>query len=102
MKKVFVKEGVVIREINEPMLKLLNALLDAGSSWSYSPTLTSATDGKHKAGSLHYKSLAWDVRTSDLPKERWEEYTELVKSFLTAEYDVILEKDHIHVEFDPK
>jgi hypothetical protein len=62
-------------------------------------TLTSVTDGKHMEGSLHHAGLAVDLRLPNAGKER------LVQQLgirLGADYDVVLEGDHIHVEYDPK
>ena len=66
----------------------------------YIPTITSGNDGKHKANSLHYKNLAIDIRTKDM---RFKEGNTLrIRKSLVNKYDVILEKDHIHIEYDPR
>ena len=60
--------------------------------------ITSGKDGVHGKNSLHYEGKAIDLRT-------WNVLDNLVKRIrvqLGAEYDVILEKDHIHIEWDPK
>lgn len=67
--------------------------------------LTSVDDSTHSHGSRHYSGLAIDIRTKDIPggslgnKARAIHAT--LKSRLDKEYDVILESDHIHVEYDP-
>jgi hypothetical protein len=61
-------------------------------------TLTSCTDGDHKAGSLHHTGRAVDLR---LPIARREAIVGELKNRLGDEYDVVLEVDHIHVEYDP-
>lgn len=64
--------------------------------------ITSASDSTHGPNSLHYKGKALDLRTKHLRSEQVHPvYTEL-KAALGGQFDVVLESDHIHVEFDPK
>lgn len=63
-------------------------------------TVTSARDGKHVAGSLHPVGLALDFRIWNLPDPAG--LADRLRRQLDREYDVILEADHLHVEFDPK
>lgn len=67
--------------------------------------MTSAAEGKHKPGSLHPAGMAMDLRTSHLSRDNG--YNGLAVSIvlgqaLGPEFDVILESDHIHVEWQPK
>lgn len=60
-------------------------------------------DGKHKRGSRHYVGLAadlriWYIRFPFHP----EDFARELREDLGKHYDVILEKDHIHLEYDPK
>ncbi len=64
--------------------------------------ITSGTDGQHMNGSLHYEGLAVDIRTlSATPEMRLAAFNS-IKLALGENFDVILEKDHIHIEYDPK
>ena len=63
--------------------------------------ITSANDRVHSSGSLHYSGLAMDFRTRDIPAELRKSFFEKVKSALGSEFDVVLEKDHLHVEYQP-
>lgn len=72
-------------------------------------TVTSITDGKHRAGSLHYEGLAFDVRTwvpgrpgVQLPSDVKERIAKELRLALGKEFDVVVEGTHIHIEFDPK
>jgi hypothetical protein len=56
-------------------------------------------DGEHMEGSLHYKNRAVDV---SLPSQDVDAIVEEIRLFLEPEYDVIVESDHLHVEWDPK
>lgn len=64
--------------------------------------ITAGIDGKHQPGSLHYKGFAWDIRTFNIPKDKLEEIRLLLKTKLGDDYDVVVEGDHMHCEFDPK
>lgn len=70
----------------------------------YEPTITSCIDGPHSWASLHYRGDAVDIRTRDLPPGMDVAIlAEAIRDRLThREYDVVVEKDHIHVEFQPK
>ena len=75
--------------------------------------ITSAKDGKHMKGSKHHwepdndkPSDAVDLRTKDLTKQETEELSEALATRLNGPkqrkpYDVVVEVDHIHVEYDP-
>lgn len=68
--------------------------------------VTSANDGVHSPGSLHYANLALDFRIKHVPKEQWVRISEMLAHALGDGYDVLLESPetenaHIHVEWDP-
>lgn len=65
-------------------------------------TITSCTDGKHSPGSRHYTGGAFDIRTRDIPKDQWQIVAGDIRERIGIEYDVVVEKDHIHIEHDPK
>lgn len=64
--------------------------------------ITSVKDGKHKTGSKHYSGDAFDGRTRyfDVPEQE-EIKAELINA-LGPDFDVVLHKTHMHVEFHPK
>ena len=67
--------------------------------------ITSLFDGKHGAHTLHQRDgvcRAVDVRTRMLPNEIIPNMLQEIKDALGPHYDVVLEADHIHVEFDIK
>lgn len=73
-------------------------------------TITSLSDGIHKAGSLHPKGLACDISVRDLPMDAEKFRADLARA-LGPEFDVLHEvpsakhpevtAEHIHVEYDP-
>lgn len=65
--------------------------------------VTSLTDGEHMQNSLHYSGKAVDLRTRSVPHDLLRSvHGSLVTVLDPMGYDVILEQDHIHIEFDPK
>lgn len=64
--------------------------------------ITSGSDGKHGPQSLHYQGAALDLRTRHLTIEQIPLIYRELKLALGEQFDVVLEPDHIHVEFDPK
>ena len=65
-------------------------------------TITSARDGDHMHNSLHYEGKALDLRTRDIARDTAEKITVKLQNKLGRDYDVVNEKDHIHVEYDAK
>jgi hypothetical protein len=64
--------------------------------------ITACVDGKHMAGSLHYAGQAIDVRTRDIAPADVQKLIAQIKACLGDDFDVLLEVDHIHIEFQPK
>lgn len=66
--------------------------------------ITSGTDGKHGLhnATLHPAGLALDFRSRDLVAQSLQTVVVRARSALGPAYDVVLEKDHIHVEYQPK
>ncbi|HET7135184.1 MAG TPA: hypothetical protein VFJ25_04635 [Casimicrobiaceae bacterium] len=96
---IAIKPGVRIRGLAPEILLAINVAHELYREQAQSLTITSGTDGQHMAGSLHHAGLAVDLRLPATPPERM---IEQLKIRLGAEYDVVLEGDHIHVEYDPK
>ncbi len=103
-----IKKGV---KINGAKPELLFGLLIAQRVYEEHGVelrVTSICDGKHKRASAHYTGRAADLGT--LSTANWKQYGSELKADITAglkddlgqEFDVILESDHIHVEYDPK
>jgi conjugal transfer mating pair stabilization protein TraG len=60
--------------------------------------ITSANDSEHMAGSLHYRDRALDFRTADMAPRQIEQWADEIRKRLGAGFDVVIERDHIHVE----
>jgi len=68
----------------------------------YECVVTSGLDSKHGNASLHNMGFALDFRTRDMGDSMVQMYVAYLKDALGPQYDVILESNHIHVEFQPK
>ena len=64
--------------------------------------LTSLVDGAHSPGSLHYPGMAFDVRTAGVPQDTLNRIVARLNEELGEDFDVVLELDHLHIEFQPK
>jgi len=64
--------------------------------------ITSLTDSKHSPNSLHYSGNAADLRISNIPESVRPEIFSDLKNNLSTHFDVILESDHIHIEYQPR
>lgn len=93
-----IKPGVDLRGLQPQMVIAVQV-----AQWVYGAqelTITSGSEGEHMAGSLHYKGLAVDIR---LPAPDKIAVVILgLRGSLGKQYDVVLENDHIHIEFDPR
>lgn len=69
----------------------------------YNCIVTSLTDSHSgRPSSLHNRGLAVDFRTRHLPPEAKQKVAGSLKAVLDPKgYDIVLEIDHIHVEYDP-
>lgn len=63
--------------------------------------ITSCTDGNHMKNSKHYSGYAIDIRTRHLNAQEIEKFVIWFKNTNDKMYDIVVEKDHIHVEYDP-
>lgn len=96
------KPGVTARGIQPELLLALLALDGIYQHAGYPLVITALTDGKHMEGSLHYKGRAADFRTRDIPIPVVNLIIKNTKDALGGDYDIVLESDHGHLEFDSK
>lgn len=97
-------QAVVLHSSIEHVLEVAEALHQ--EMYGTDLTVTALQDGDHMAGSLHYglapdpRCRAVDVRTRDL--KRVQPYATKLRELLGLAFDVVVEKDHIHIEYDLK
>lgn len=88
-------------------LEMQPVLREAAALWKqHGETLvvTSARDGMHSPGSLHYYGLAVDLRTRDFSESVKAKVVDLLRGRLATHsmhYDVVPHSTHLHVEYDP-
>lgn len=63
--------------------------------------ITSAREGEHSPGSLHYEGAAIDLRTRDLNIAQKVDYAAALREVLGDDFDIVIEPSHIHIEYDP-
>jgi len=70
--------------------------------------ITSVMDGRHMKGSKHYDGNAFDLRTwadefgTQLSRSEKAYLAHRLQEVLGCDWDVVIESDHIHCEYDPK
>ena len=98
-----IKEGAEVNGLKVEMLLAFGVAESVYDKQDIECVLTEGTGGKHGRGSLHYVGLAIDIRTRDFLRQQ--DKVEVAKEIgdrLGSQYDVALEKTHIHIEFQPK
>ena len=97
------KDGVKIAGICPELLVAVVVAERVYEKAGFDCTITSCTEGQHMAGSLHYKGAAIDLRTKNIPHPvELKQIVDRLKLCLGADFDVVVETDHLHIEFDPK
>ena len=98
------KEGVDIRFLRPELgryLPNIEAILNwHASDPDFEFVLTSANDGTHSPGSLHFKNRALDIRVWHLTKKQRRAICADIRK-LDPALDVVDEGSHLHVEHDP-
>jgi len=96
---MLLKAGVDISRLNREIRRSLPRVEAVYAQYIETFVIASTFEGNHGSGSLHYSNDAYDVR---LPTDDRNEIYLAIKETLGNSYDVVLEGDHIHVEYDPK
>lgn len=64
--------------------------------------ITAILDGKHMTGSKHYDGDAFDMRIWIYTEDELNTLVSNLGENLGKDYDIVLHKTHLHVEYDPK
>ncbi len=93
-------DAVMVRIID--VARATAPMMENGTVW-----VTSANDSTHMEGSLHFDNRAFDIRTRNIVgikafPQAARAWTTRMQNALGDDYDVVLESNHIHVEYDPK
>jgi hypothetical protein len=99
---VKLKPKVSVAGLRPEMLVALMAAQEVYRELGQPLVVTSAVDGRHSITSLHYAGCAVDLRTRDLGESTATTARDMIAHALPEDYDCILEKDHIHLEWQPR
>lgn len=96
---MILKHGVKISGIRPELVLALFMAERVYANHGERLTITSVLDGEHMMASLHYIGCAADLRR---PATHFREIADHIRDNLGVEFDVVLNTDHIHIEFQPK
>lgn len=71
-------------------------------SFGYEFVITSLNDSEHIEGTLHFNGNAFDARVKHIPLEKRQLLVNRIVKHLNSNYDVVLETNHLHIEYDAK
>lgn len=94
-------QGARIRNLRGEVLFAVYVADEVFSVHGVEAIITSGTDGKHSRGSLHYSGGAVDLRSRDFQPGDAVKAVKELKSRLGPDFDIILERNHIHMEYQP-
>jgi hypothetical protein len=98
-----IKAGVVLWEMEPYLVDQFEIIDDVSKMISGKPAvITSGREGNHSENSLHYVGAAIDLRVWYMTPSERREYREVLAEVLGDDFDVVLETNHVHVEYDPK
>jgi len=103
-----IKRGVSLYGLRPEILVALQVAQSVFDQQGFKTIITSASDGEHSRGSLHYLGLAIDLRVKHIPHDRIKkDVANMIRARLGKEFDVVLEGlgtpyEHIHIEYQPK
>ena len=105
-----IKPGVKLLGIRPELLIGADVVESVFKSYGLEAVVTSAIDGKHKRASAHYSGRALDFRIRNISGYAEEGNAardvqaifQKIRQKAGENFDVVLESNHIHFEYDPK
>lgn len=106
MIKYKIKRGAKVDSLNKEIRGALMVIAAIYEKYGYHMVVTSGNDGKHMKSSKHYTNDAVDLRIWGLEDAGFlkiiaNELQIALDNFIQG-FQVVIECDHYHVEFDPK
>jgi hypothetical protein len=98
---IAVKKGAILHGLDARMYSAIHKARRVWTRHGKTLVVTSGLDGRHKKGSLHYAGLAVDLRSRYFVPSTRKKVTRELRRSLGDGFQVIGEKHHIHVEYDP-
>lgn len=96
------KSNVRLKDLQPQILLAVIIANDVYDRHDKELVITSVNDSRHGKNSIHYIGNAIDLRTRYFSLDEKIAVYKEIKQQLTVDFDVVLEKDHIHIEYDPK
>ena len=96
---MLIKSGVDIFRLKRQIRRALNHVDIVYAKYDQEVVVTSAYEKDHSPSSLHYGNDAFDIRK---PKSYEKEILAELRRRLGNNYDIVAEKTHWHIEWDPK
>lgn len=99
---ISLKTGVKMERLQPQIILGLLVASFVYKEFGYDTVITSLSDGIHGLSSLHYSGAAVDLRTRTVATKDISSIVNYIRSALGSDFDVILESDHLHIEYQPK
>lgn len=99
---MILKTGVKITNLKPQLVIAFIVANDVYKAHGQELVITSVDDSKHGSTTLHGKGQAFDCRTSYFINGEGQRVANEIRAKIDDDFDVVYEKDHIHIEYDPK
>ena len=99
---ISLKQGVKMEPLQPQIILGLLAVSSVYKEHGYDLVITSLSDGIHRPDSLHCRGCAVDLRTRHVAGRDIVRLVDAVRTALGSDFDVVLEADHLHIEYQPK
>lgn len=96
-----IKSGVQLLNLQPQLAVAYTIAASVYARFGVPCVITSGCDSKHSDRSKHYTGHAIDLRTRDVVRGQHRDLRDQLSDALGDEFDVVLEDNHIHVEYDP-
>lgn len=95
------KDDVKVGGLRPEILLALMVAKDVYGQAGFECVVTSGLEGEHKRRSYHHLGLGIDLRIFHIPSDHARAIADRIREYLTDEYTVLLESDHIHIHYAP-
>lgn len=99
--KMKIKDSVTFSKLSPQIILALIIANDLYASYEVELVITSIDDSVHSITSLHYTGFAVDLRISNLAPGQAALIVKELKKKMPNGFYILLEIDHIHIEYDP-
>jgi len=96
------KPGVISTGAQAPIWWAISQAESVWSRYGAPLVVTSLLEGQHVRNSLHPYGMAADLRIWNLPSGAAGQAARELQQALGADFQVMLESDHIHIEHQPR